>query len=224
MGSADNGADAGGAGRARRACATAAAEPAADELALAQHAAHGDHHAFAQIVRAYESRLIAYLAQLLGDADLARDLAQETFIAAYQALPRWTPPAPAASGATAAPAHPLSPWLYRIATNRALSLLRARPRAAAPPAHPATRASEPISTGFEERYIARELLTAALRTLPEDDAACLVLHFVSGERYGEIAARLGLSAEAVRKRVSRGLAALRAAYTALDTLDSEVRA
>jgi RNA polymerase sigma factor (sigma-70 family) len=65
--------------------------------------------------------------------------------------------------------------------------------------------------------IGRELLRVALATLDEDDAACLVLHYVAGERYGEIAARLGISSEAVRKRVGRSLSSLRRAYAALET-------
>ena len=150
-------------------------------------------------------------------------MAQETFLSAFQALPRWRPPEHASNAA-----HPLSPWLYRIATNCALSLLRAegqhgrlrqegsRETAAGARAH-----DEPAAAGFEDRFAARELLQVALRQLSSEDAACLVLHFVAGERYGEIAGRLGLTAEAVRKRVARGLVALRTAYAALD---KEVRA
>lgn len=193
---------------------------AMDELSLIGRAARGGHDAFRLIVLAYEARLLAYLTQMLGDAETARDVAQETFLAAYRALPRWQPPAShnspgsRASGAgNAEMAHPLSPWLYRIATNRALSLLRGRP--ATPRLDAGAGPPEP-ATPLDERMAARDLLRGALRQLSEEDAACLVLHFVAGERYAEIAARLGLSNEAVRKRVSRALVALRAAYRALD--------
>ncbi len=194
---------------------------ASDELTLVERAARGDHDAFGALVRLYEPQLHAYLLQMLGDVEAARDVAQETFIAAYQALPRWRPPAaPAApAGAHSDSAHPLSPWLYRIATNKALSSLRTRAtRPSIALAHAAS--SEPTNSGFEERYAARELLRSALRRLSSDDAACLVLHYVAGERYGEIGRKLGLTSEAVRKRVSRSLTALRAAY---NTLDTEVR-
>src|SRR5262249_50750577 len=97
-----------------------AAAHAYDELALAQRAASGDHYAFGLLVRAYEPRLLPYLTQLLGDPETARDAAQETFLSAFQALPQWRPPERVGDAS-----HPLSPWLYRIATNRALSLLRA---------------------------------------------------------------------------------------------------
>ena len=183
---------------------------AADELSQIRRAATGDHAAFALLVRRYEARIVIYLRQTLGDADLASDLAQETFLAAYQALPRWQPPPPNLATQTT---DLLSPWLYRIATNYAISALRRQTmsarRAPAPPAR--------ARSSLEDAVIGRELLRAAIATLDEDDAACLVLHYVAGERYGEIAARLGISSEAVRKRVGRSLSSLRRAYAALET-------
>lgn len=184
---------------------------ASDELELAERAARGDHGAFAAIVRAYESQLYAHLVNMLGDPETARDVAQDTFLAAYRALPRWRPPDDDRADAL----RPLSPWLYRIATNKALSLLRGR---ALHPIVTSCASTHDVSTdGFEDRYAARELLQRALRSVSEEDAACLVLHYVAGEQYGEIALKLGLSSEAVRKRVSRSLTALRAAYSALDS-------
>lgn len=188
-----------------------------DELALVEQAAHGDHAAFGALVRMYEPLLLAYLAKMLGDPEAARDAAQETFLAAYQALPRWRP----SDDPRADPRRPLSPWLYRIATNKALSLIRAstvRPAVIATTyTAPSPHGVELAMSGFEDRYAARELLQAALCRLSAEDAACLVMHYVAGERYGEIASRLGLTSEAVRKRVNRGLTALRAAYAALDS-------
>ncbi len=179
------------------------------EMDAISHAIHGEHEAFRLLVQRYEQRLIAYLTQMLGDHELARDLTQETFVAAYRALPRWQPPAtPTAS--------PLAPWLYRIATNRALSLIRQHHDEASPWDKVVAHLPTP-GIGVEDQVVARLLLRQALQSLSDDDAACLVLHFVAGERYGEIATRLGLTGEAVRKRVARGLVALRAAYLALDT-------
>jgi RNA polymerase sigma factor (sigma-70 family) len=70
---------------------------------------------------------------------------------------------------------------------------------------------------LEDRAVARDRLRSAPRKLSEEDVACVVLHYVAGERYGEIASRIGMSSEAVRKRVARGLAALRAAYAAQES-------
>lgn len=190
------------------------------ELSLIHRAAHGDHEAFRSLVVSYEARLLTYLTQMLGDTENARDVAQETFVAIFHALPRWQPPAATPEGHDVA--HPLAPWLYRIATNRALSLLRkqaVRVRVHGYHFAATSRQSqgEALQESFEDRYIARELLREALHHLSEEDAACLVMHFVSGERYAEIADRLGLTSEAVRKRVARALVALRKAYHDLDT-------
>jgi RNA polymerase sigma-70 factor (ECF subfamily) len=182
----------------------------ADELGQIRRAAMGDHAAFAILVRRYEGRIYTYLRQTVGDADLASDLAQETFLAAYQALPRWQPPPPDLAQRTT---DLLSPWLYRIATNHALSALRRLKMSA----YRTPGSPTPMGSSLEDAVIGRELLRAALAALDGDDAACLVLHYVAGERYGEIAARLNLSSEAVRKRVGRALASLRRSYAALET-------
>ena len=188
---------------------------AADELSLIQRAAGGDHNAFAALMRRYEPRIHSYLRQMVGDAEQARDLTQETFLAAYRALGRWQPPSATAPGDTDL----LSPWLYSIATNRALTLLRRQ--AALRRIQARTPAAEEEGASVEDAVIGRTLLRAALETLDDESAACLALHYVAGERYGEIAARLKLSNEAVRKRVGRALTALRKAYSAMESEESE---
>ena len=171
-----------------------------------------------------------------GDVDSARDIAQDTFIAVFQHLSRWQPPVATVETLTNKDARfsleetqLLSPWLYRIATNRALSLLRKQGVRRKVQSYSRdhlmflhnndTREFADLSAqpSFEERSIARELLRSALSTLAEEDAACLVLHYVNGERYGEIDMRLGTSSEAVSKRVAHALVALRKAYAVLDT-------
>jgi RNA polymerase sigma-70 factor (ECF subfamily) len=124
-------------------------------------------------------------------------------------------------------AHPLAPWLYRIATNCALNFLKKQPgsRMLSPQRRieqeyekRCTSYQEPVDQSMliENQYVMRESLQEALRRLSAEDAACLVLRFVAGERYAEIAQRLGLSTEAVRKRVTRGILVFRAAYQELD--------
>lgn len=178
--------------------------------------------------------MLTYLYSILGDWENARDLAQETFVAAFYALPSWHPPEllhdqRSSSQNNEQPArtimeHPLAPWLNRIATNRALTFLKwqGRQKRAVVPIqserHTDSQMNE--STGFaeswENRYVVRELLHEALRQLSTDDATCIVLRFVAGERYAEIADHLGITTEAVRKRVARGLVVLRAVYQVLD--------
>ncbi len=202
----------------------------ADEMELIQRASCGDHDAYRRLVLAYEAKLLAYLTNLLGDRENARDIAQETFISAFHALPRWKPPETReiwniSDQTRETQRQMLAPWLYRIATNRALNLLNRQPVYMRLHEYDSERElkrgrMENEST-LEERIVARELLREALSQLTELDAACLVLRFVSSASYAEIATQLDITKEAARKRVTRGLTALRSAYK---TLDMEVEA
>ncbi len=68
---------------------------------------------FEALMAAYEVPIGRYLRHLIGEPETARDLTQETFLAAYRALPRTVVTNPGG-------------WLYRIATNQALAYLRRR--------------------------------------------------------------------------------------------------
>jgi RNA polymerase sigma-70 factor (ECF subfamily) len=178
-----------------------------EDVQLVQRILAGETDLYRQVVVRYEARLLTYLARMLGDSELGRDVTQDTFVAAYASLGQWR----AEPGAT------LGPWLYRIATNLGLNALRARRRRGDVQSSLMALANRSeAERSLEDRFVQRELLDAALRSLPPDDGACLVLHLVAGERYAEIGARLGMSSEAVRKRVVRGITALREAYYALD--------
>lgn len=211
-----------------------------EELEWIQRASHGDHEAFRCLVFSYETHLLAYLFRLLGNGEDAHDVAQETFVAAFFASPRWKLIKQTSVSDTeqnnenGVPTesnreelHPLAPWLYRIATNRALTLLKkrtayssladgAREEQLQDERNASLVDQREHGVTLEDRYTARELLSEALCHLSQEDATCLVLRFVFGEQYGEIAAQMSLTKEAVRKRISRGLIALRAAYKALD--------
>jgi len=211
-----------------------------EELEWIQRASRGDHEAFRCLVLSYETHLLAYLFRLLGNWEDAHDVAQETFVAAFFALPRWKPMKQTGDSDTEQykedvvpieyneeELHPLAPWLYRIATNRALTLLKKRTAYSSPASSARGEQFQDEQNAsltdqrehgmtLEDRYTARELLSEALRHLSQEDATCLVLRFVFGEQYSEIATQMSLTKEAVRKRISRGLIALRAAYKALD--------
>ncbi|WP_151759804.1 RNA polymerase sigma factor [Dictyobacter vulcani] len=189
----------------------------AGEFDVIQQAQAGDHEAFRSLVVIYEPPLLAYLWRMLGDRDDAYDIAQETFIAAYYALPRWQAPEQLRQEE-----HPLTPWLYRIATNRAFTLLKKQSNLRTlVPQHNEDERQDMMETPpempLEERLAVRDLLQEALRHLSEEDALCLVLRFVAGERYAEIATAIGISTEAARKRVTRSLNALRTIYMKLDS-------
>src|SRR5687767_4882204 len=87
-----------------------------DEADLLRAAQGGDGRAFAEIVRRYQRAVYRVAYGLTRNASDADDLAQETFVRAYQALGRFRV------------GEPLYPWLARIATNQAFSLYRKRRR------------------------------------------------------------------------------------------------
>jgi RNA polymerase sigma factor (sigma-70 family) len=158
----------------------------------------GDTEAFAGIIRQYQSAIVAYLYRMTGDGELARDLAQDTFLQAYQNL----------AGTTLD--LPLKTWLYRIATNNALRHQRRKAilsfiswddfRKHETGVDPATQASEAAA------------VHEALLKVPEKLRACLVLHLVDGFKHREIAKMLGISEDAVRMRVARGSEVFRRQY------------
>ena len=84
------------------------------DLGVLRKAQRGDERAFAIIVRAYETPVFNYVLRLVGDRALAEDLTQETFLKALRGLGGYRPELP------------FRAWLYRIATNSAISALRRR--------------------------------------------------------------------------------------------------
>src|SRR5262245_57036754 len=118
-----------------------------------------EHASVAGLVDAHYDRVCRYLARLVGDAEAAADLTQETFLRAYQALPRLADDAN------------LSGWLFRIATNlarqrhrrgRVVGFLRLddEGEAACP-------------GGFEDAVAEQDELRRALARLPLEHRACL---------------------------------------------------
>ncbi len=87
--------------------------PLTDER-LVELALDGDEEAYGILVRRYQRRLTAFLSQLVGDLELARELSQEAFIRAWSALARFDPK------------YRFSTWLFRIAHNLGIDQLRRR--------------------------------------------------------------------------------------------------
>ena len=86
------------------------------ERGWVERARRGDADAFEALVRRYERQIYSFTYRMLGDADDAADLTQESFVKAYRALPR------------ARPDTNVSAWLHRIAANACLDVLRRRQR------------------------------------------------------------------------------------------------
>ena len=172
-----------------------------DEVQILTLAKAGDTNAFAEIINFYQKPILRYLYRLTGDYEMSQDLAQDTFVQAFHGITRLNTDLA------------LKTWLYRIATNNALQYLR-RKKLFSIILFNHLRNSA-ISTGEStfDRTFESLAIKEALLKIPQNQRACLVLHYIEGFQYREIARTVGISEEAVRKRVARGLARLKDIFT-----------
>ena len=153
---------------------------------LARMAADGDERAFAAIYRRYGQELHRYCTAILGNAEDAADALQNTMVSAVRALP----------GERREIA--LKPWLYRVAHNEAISLLRQRrPGVELDPDRLTVPAADADAATIERL---RQLVDD-LGQLPDRQRGALVMRELSGLSFKEIAAGLNCSAQAARQLV-----------------------
>jgi RNA polymerase sigma-70 factor (ECF subfamily) len=150
------------------------------------------------LVREYQTRIVRYIRRMIGDSEAALDLTQDVFFAAYRTLQR-EPDRPLTAG-----------WLYKTATNGAISYLRRRRIVRM---IPLDRDRHDRSWRIDEQSAASLDLQTALAKLPEDQAAAVMLTSYAGYSSGDAAAVLGITADAVRQRVCRAMRVLRAVMT-----------
>jgi RNA polymerase sigma-70 factor (ECF subfamily) len=127
-----------------------------------------------------------------GDPSAAEDIAQEAFLAALRALPRFDL------------RRPLRPWLHRIVVNRAIDWSRAR----ALRHEVGVDAAGEVPAGEPARQRVGDVLESALMRLPIEQRAVVVLRYVLELTPGEIAQALDLPRGTVNSRLRRGLDAL----------------
>jgi RNA polymerase sigma-70 factor (ECF subfamily) len=147
-----------------------------------------------RLVAEHQTKLARYLRRFVSDRDLALDLAQDVFLSAHRML-RVDPDRPLTAG-----------WLYKTATNQAISHLRKRKRRGE--TLPLEAAASALR--LDERTSDALDLQAALAQLAPEQLACVMLTAYAGYSSSEAALMLGLSAEAVRQRVCRAMRTLRA--------------
>ncbi len=146
-----------------------------------------------RLVREHETKLARYLRRFVNDREAALDLTQDVFFAAYRML-RNDPNRPLSAG-----------WLYKTATNHAISLLRRQKRRG--PAESLEDAGSAFR--LDERSAESLDLQKALGTLPHEQLACVMLTTYAGYSSAEAGLILGLSADAVRQRVCRAVRSMR---------------
>ncbi len=166
--------------------------------ALIERSQQGDLHAFDLLMAEHEDHVYHLAYRITGNPQDAQDAAQETFMKAYRALPRYRHEAS------------FHTWLYRIATNAALDMVRRRAQASSVSLEDVTPAAQ--TGGPEDEVQRREVqrrVHAALATLPPDHRAIVLLRDLQGFAYTEIAAILRIPVGTVRSRLSRAREALR---------------
>ncbi len=164
---------------------------------LVEHARHGDHQAFAVLVRRYERKLIRVLTRLVHEPEQARDLAQETFWRVYTRLDRFDT------------ARRFGPWLFRVGVNLALDWLRST-RSAPPPAASIDRTDADGQAVFElsdpdprvRADLAQEV-RYVLGLMPVSYRTILVLRDLEGFSSSEVAAIVGRREATVRWRLAK---------------------
>lgn len=169
-----------------------------DDVSLAGRARNGDRVAFGELVRRHQDRVFRFLLRLTESRDDAYDLSQEAFLRAWLALPEWRPEAKFAT------------WLFGIARNAAIDLLRRRgvvePVAPSDLPERPDMSSEPFARLDASQRLA--LLERALGALSPEHREILLLREVEDLAYDEIAAALGVSEGTVKSRLARARAAV----------------
>lgn len=172
-----------------------------DRRLLLACAQAGDERAFRQLVLPYRPALEVHCYRMLGSAQDAEDVTQETLLRAWRALERFEPRAQ------------FQTWLYRIATNACLDELERRPRRPEPidpfPDQPSDDAAAPVYDPAA-RYAIREgmelALLRAIQELPGRQRAVLIFRDVLGWTGPEVADVLESTVAAVNSALQRARA------------------
>ena len=176
---------------------------------LVAAARDGDELAFQEVVRRYRTPITNFVYRMLNDYDTAIDLAQETFVRVYTSIGRYEAN------------YSFSTYIYRIASNLAISEIRKRKRrrvvslfgiftgedGEAVEHDPADERKLPEEALLEDER--RRAVTRAIASLPEKYRTALVLRDIEDHSYVQIAAILGLSEGTVKSRINRARNLLR---------------
>jgi RNA polymerase sigma factor (sigma-70 family) len=154
------------------------------------------------IVRTHSARVYRLAYRLTGNPHDAEDLTQEVFVRVFRSLSSYTPGT-------------FEGWLHRITTNLFLDWARRKQRIrfeglADEMAHRLPGSEPTPAEAFDDTHLDDDV-QAALKALPPEYRAAVVLCDIEGFSYEEIAATLGVKLGTVRSRIHRGRAQLRAA-------------
>jgi RNA polymerase sigma factor (sigma-70 family) len=164
-----------------------------------------DQAAFEALVRRHQGAIYNFCLHVLGQSDDAADVAQETFVRLYTHLGKLDEH------------EPIAPWLFRVARNRCIDVIRRRrtvPLAVADDTGESSLIFEPadddpLPDELAERADLQRLLAAAIAQLPPTYAEVVSLRYTSDLSFAEIGAILDCDEGAARVRFHRAKALLR---------------
>ena len=167
-----------------------------------QAAKNGDQAAFGHLVETYQKRVYALTVRMCPTRELAEEAAQEAFLSAWQGLLFFR-------GDSA-----FSTWLYRLASNACVDLLRKEGRHQGPSLDDETVTADvadpsPTPEKAAEQRELRAQIEAGLRSLSPEHREVLVLREIQQLSYDEIADTLSLDLGTVKSRIHRGRRQLR---------------
>ncbi len=182
----------------------------ATDHALIEAIRVGSDEAFTELVARYRNPITNFIYRMTSDYDGAVDLAQETFVRVYKAADRYQTN------------YAFSTYIYRIATNLAISELRKRKRRrvvsltgffqssdGGEPREFQPSDGQPLQDVTLVDNERRKAVQRAIGTLPDKYRAPLILRDVEGKSYDEISQILGTSEGTVKSRISRARGFLR---------------
>ena len=182
------------------------------DLMLVERTVAGDQRAYGLLVVKYQRRIQRLIGRMVRDVDLVEDIAQETFIRAYRALPKFRGDAQ------------FYTWLYRIAINTAKKTLmdfKRDPTVSEAAMRPSDdddetyyRKHEPTSPDTPDSVLAAKQISnavnAALEALPKDLRQAVTLREIEGMSYEDIAEMMQCPIGTVRSRIFRAREAISA--------------
>jgi len=164
---------------------------AINETELVTRAQNGDRNAFSELVSNHARGVLSVIYRMCGDAQIAEDAAQETFIQAWVHLSSYRPQTP------------LRNWLYRIAVNAATDMLRKEKRILPNDIEDLNLADERPGPEFlvsqQERTV---MVQRAVLSLPDTSRAVLVFREYEGLSYQEISSTLDIPVGTVMSRLN----------------------
>src|SRR3954470_5218964 len=160
---------------------------------LVEQVRRGNDDAFEAVYDRHHRGILAFCRHMLSSADEAEDAVQQTFISAYDAMRADTRDIR------------LKPWLFAIARNRCLSIIRARREQ--PAGLEETAATAGLSEEVQQRADLRDLVRD-LHALPVDQRAALVLSEIGGLSHAEVGSVVGCEVAKVKSLVFQARSSL----------------